>query len=95
LKKIVELTKKVTKPESSSSYPKSMDTKAKRALFDNLNKDESLANKINTAILSTKKDGWKGNKIKEREVKNAIRKFLSDENELDRIFEIVKNQSDY
>lgn len=95
LKKIVELAQKVTKPETSQSYSKNLNTKAKRALFDNLNKDEVLAIKIDQTILSTKKDGWKGNRIKEREVKNAIRKFIGNENELERIFEIVKNQHEY
>jgi len=96
LEKIVALTKRITKPESSSAYPKTLDSRAKRALFDNLNRDEKLAIELDTEILRTKKDDWRGNKIKEREVRNAIKKVLGkDGEELDKVFELVKNQNDY
>lgn len=95
LKQIVELCRKVTNPSESSSYPTSLDTNAKRALYDNLNKNEELALQLYQTIRQTKKDGWRGSIIKEREVKNAIRRYLSDEGEVERIFEIVRNQNDY
>lgn len=95
LEKIVALTKRITKPESSSSYPKTLNSKAKRALFDNLNRDEKLAIVLDTEILRTKKDDWRGNKIKEREVKNVIKKILGDDEEAEKVFALVKNQSDY
>lgn len=41
LAKIVELTKKVKKPETQTTYPASINSAARRALYDNL-KDESL-----------------------------------------------------
>ena len=43
LEKIVELTKKVKDPGSGESYPKTLNTPAKRALYDNLAKNEALA----------------------------------------------------
>jgi type I restriction enzyme R subunit len=96
LEKIVALTKRITKPESSSSYPRTLNSKAKRALFDNLNRNEKLAIDLDAEILRTKKDDWRGNKIKEREVKNAIKKFISDKTEADKIFDLVFNQkTDY
>ncbi len=96
LEKIVALTKKITKPETSSAYPKTLNSKAKRALFDNLNRDEKLAIELDEEITRTKKDDWRGNKLKEREVRNAIKKVLGkDGEELDRVFELVKNQNDY
>ncbi len=72
-----------------------MNSPAKRALYDNLNQNEALALAIDTAIRITKKDGWRGNIIKEREVKKAIKKHLDSPEDLERIFEIVKNQSEY
>ena len=72
-----------------------MNSPAKRALYDNLNKDEALAPRIDDAIRKTKKDGWRGNKIKEREVKNAIKQHIHSLEDLERIFEIVKSQSEY
>lgn len=95
LKKIAELTRMIRKPEESGRYPKTLNTKAKRALYDNLGKDEMMAVQIDAEILFTRKDGWRGNKIKEREVRNAIRKFIPDETRLDQIFELVKNQVEY
>lgn len=115
LQKVVELAKKVQKPESHSAYPPTLTTGALRALYDNLeglpppslrvaSSDgspsssfrEDLALVLDRAIRSVKKEGFRGNRFKEREVRNAIRGVLDgDEALVDSIFEIVKAQSDY
>jgi type I restriction enzyme R subunit len=96
LERIKELSAKVKKPAATASYPPSLDTAAKRALYDNLDHNEALAVKIDTAVRYTKKDDWRGNRFKEREVKNAIREELgSYEVRADEIFELVKNQREY
>jgi type I restriction enzyme R subunit len=104
LRKIVELSKQVAQPSSSSVYPQSLNSPAKIALYDNLNQNEALALAIDAAICQTKKDGWRGKTIKEREVKNAIKRHLELQEDCDsetllrnaeRIFEIVKSQSEY
>jgi type I restriction enzyme R subunit len=95
LKKIAELCQQVINPNESSHYPPSLDTNAKRTLYDNLAQNEELARQLDQSIRQTKKDGWRGNKIKEREVKYAISEHLLEESEVDRIFTIVRNQSDY
>lgn len=95
LKRIVELSKQVQNPSSSTTYPTSINSSAKRALYDNLDQNEELASKIDYEIYHTKKDDWRGHKIKEKEVRYAIGKYIKDEKELDRIFEIVKNQKEY
>jgi len=95
LAELVKLTKKVANPETGAKYPGSLDTPAKRALYDNLGKDEGLANKVDSAVRNTKKDGWRGNKVKEREVLYAVLAVLPDESQGERIFELVKNQRDY
>lgn len=95
LKKIVELCKNVTEPGNSSDYPSSINTNAKRALYDNLNKDEALALAVDAEIRKTKRDSFRGNRIKEREVQNAIKKHISDSDKVAEIFEIVKNQNEY
>lgn len=100
LQKIVQLSKQVTQLGRASEYPKSLNSPAKRALYDNLNQNEELSLAIDDAIRRTKKDGWRGNKIKEREVKNAIKQHLDSPEDCDseallltadRIFEIVKS----
>lgn len=95
LTKIVELTKKIKNPSNSFSYPRSMNSGAKRALYDNLEQNEELALNIDHEIRTTKKDGWRGMKIKEREVYYAIQKHINDDEVAKRIFEIVKNQGEY
>jgi type I restriction enzyme R subunit len=93
LNKIVALSQQVTQP--TTQYPPYLDSPAKRALYDNLDQNEALALAIDHEIRQTKKDAWRGNKIKEKEVKNAIKKHLDYPEKIDIIFEIVKNQSDY
>jgi type I restriction enzyme R subunit len=96
LARIVELTRKIGRPETETSYPTSINSPARRALFDNLGQNEELAVRVDTAIRETKKADWRGDRFKEREVRIAIRSILSGDDDLvDAIFEIVKNQRDY
>ena len=92
---IVELAKKVKNPAWGTNYPTSIDTAAKQALYDNLDENEALASAIDAEIRKTKKDDWRGNKVKEKEVRNAIRKQIPDEGQVDLIFDLVKNQHEY
>jgi len=96
LARIVELTKRVSKPESLSSYPASINSPARRALYDNLDQDEQLAVQVDTAIRSVKKDDWRGMRAKRIEVRNAIRSAIGDDEGLvDAIYRIVESQRDY
>ncbi|WPZ26324.1 HsdR family type I site-specific deoxyribonuclease [Sulfitobacter pontiacus] len=95
LAKIVELTKQAKSPETTTSYPTSVDTPAKRALFDNLHENEELAIAVDAAIRATKKDAWRGNRFKEKEVRNAIKANISDPALVDLIFDLVRNQHEY
>ena len=95
LAKIVELTKKVKNPGGGTAYPQSLDTPAKRALYDNLGGDENIAIDLDEVIRSTKKDDWRGNRMKEKEVRIAIRKRLGDDELVDEIFKLVKKQDEY
>ena len=100
LKKIVELVKKVKTPAASASYPKAINTNAKRALYDNLNSDEVLAADVNESIKKSKQDGWRGNLIKERKIVIAVREILekygkSSDEEVNKIIQLAKNQKEY
>ena len=95
LERIVELTKKASDPTAGSSYPKSINTMAKRALYDNLGKDEELAISVDAAIRSTKQDNWQSNHFKTRMVWLAINKELNDSGRTDSILEVVKHQREY
>jgi type I restriction enzyme R subunit len=95
LAEIVALTKKAKDPAAGATYPTAISTAAKRALYDNLGKDENLVTAIDAEIRKTKKDDWRGNKFKEREVRNAIRTHLADPAMVDLIFDLVRNQHEY
>jgi type I restriction enzyme, R subunit len=100
LQRIIDLSCKVKKPSMVTTYPASLDTDAKRNLYDNLDKNEQLAVELDCKIVTTKKDGWRDHKMKAKEVRLAVHSILKkygikDESELHRIFDIVKNQREY
>ena len=95
LASIVELAKQVQNPTAMAAYPNLLNTRARGALYDNLGKNEQLAITLDAKIQQTKKDGWRGNKIKEREVRYAILEVLQDETLTNEILELVKNQDEY
>ncbi len=96
LDNLVKLAGKVRDPSGAGEYPVSLDTFAKRALYDNLDHDEAVAVRVDTAVRYTRKDDWRGHKFKKKEVLNAVREELGKyETRTDEIFEIVKNQREY
>ncbi|MBN1454056.1 MAG: type I restriction endonuclease subunit R [Anaerolineales bacterium] len=97
LAKLVELTKKVANPagKGGMTYPRSLNTAARRALYDNMGQDEARAIALDHDILATRKDDWRGHTIKEREIRYLIQEYVSDPAEVERILELVKNQREY
>ena len=97
LEKIKDLASKVVKPTTASnSYPDSLDTRAKQSLYDNFGANEALAIALDVVIRHTKKDGWNGDLMKERELKRAIKRELGDKADMiDEIMELVKHQDEY
>ena len=96
LDKIAELCKKLKNESREPAYPKSIDTKGKQALYDNLNSNEEIALEVDKTIITKKADSWRGNQIKEKNVKFAIKKALrkfqiSDDEQITTIFGIVKD----
>ena len=69
-------------------------------LFDNLERDEELSIMMDEGVRTTKKDAWRDNRVKQKEVRLVIEKILKDKgivtpDEIDRIYELVRNQPDY
>jgi type I restriction enzyme R subunit len=96
LEKIVELSKKLKDPQSGAGYPATLNTTAKRALYDNLGKDEALALAVDKAVRENAQAGWRENIFKIRKLKNAIGTALNhDEERTAKILEIIKAQHDY
>lgn len=123
LQEIVELTRQAKAGPSGSAYPETLDTPAKRALYDNLNRDEALALKVDAAVRASRQDDWRNHTMKTRKVKLAIRGALpvqdggavkkaegpahmlkedatpyglsEDEELLEKLLDLVKNQREY
>ena len=72
-----------------------LDTPGKRALFNNLNGNKDLALKVDETIKANRPDGWRGVEPKERVIKAAMYKVLKDEDEVERLFAIIKAQREY
>lgn len=97
LEKIKELAKQA-KPNAEpklDSYPSEMNTSGKRALYDNLDQDEDLVFKIDTALEISITDNWIGNKMKEKKVRRSISRIIEDEEQIDKIMKIIKEQDEY
>ncbi len=95
LEKIVELAKKVKNSTFGTVYPMALHTNAMRALYDNLEKNESLALAVHEAVVDNKQDDWRGNTIKTKKVRYAVLKVLKNEQQTDHVIEIVKKQAEY
>ena len=96
LQKIVDLTRQAKSGPSGADYPTSLNTAAKRALFDNLGNDESLALNVDAAVRTTLQDGWRSNVMKTRRVRQAIEALLGvDQERVERTLELIKSQNDY
>ena len=99
LEEIVKLAVKVKKPETSNEYPLSINTQAKRAFYDNLDKDEPLTIAMDSAVIYGKHDDWEGTLSKEKHLKNKVVKPVLEEykkpEKLDPIFEVIKQQKEY
>jgi type I restriction enzyme R subunit len=96
LDEMVDLTRKAKNAGTDGVYPKSLDTRARRSLYDNLDKDETLALQVDEAVRKSRQDEWRGHPVKLRKVKLAIQTALGDdEARADKLFELVKNQPDY
>jgi type I restriction enzyme R subunit len=75
---------------------------ALRALYNNLKKGGTagdtvlnLALKIDAAVKRARPDGWRGVHAREQIIKGALNEILQDGAEVERIFLIVKAQSEY
>ena len=97
LVKIIELSKQVKNPERSAYYPDTINSKAKQALYDNLGQDEARALIVHDAVMESHQADWRGNHLKERAIKIAVKRVLAgiSDDELKNLFEIVKNQNEY
>jgi type I restriction enzyme, R subunit len=94
LRQIAALAKRVDAGHADET-PKMLDTPGKRALYNNLSRNEELALKIDATVRRTRPDGWRGIQAREQVIKAGLYSLLQDVAEVERIFLIVKAQTEY
>jgi type I restriction enzyme R subunit len=95
LKRVGDLAKQVQAGKSADT-PEKLDTPGKRALYNNLNKDEVLALKIDDVVRRVRPNAFRGNQAKENVIKAALLPLVgSNLAEVERVFLIIKAQSEY
>lgn len=99
LHKIRELSAKVLRPNSANNhYPDAINTNAKRALYDNLDQNEDLADKLDAAVRLNKQADWQGHLLKERKVANIVRETLALyelDDSIEEVMTLIKAQPEY
>ncbi len=100
LNDIVAAAHKLKAPETGESYPSSVNTKAKRAFYDNLNQNEALSNDLHDTIMHSKKDQFRGTAMKRKELELVVRERLEhygvkDEATKKAVWDIVWKQDEY
>jgi len=95
LKRIAELAKRVEAGHAEGT-PEKLNTPGKRALYNNLGKNEALALRIDETIRQVRPDSWRDNGgPKEKLIKAALYGLLQDVAEVERVFLIIKAQAEY
>ena len=95
MEQVKQLSRQVVQP-ITTNYPHCLNTPAQKSLYDNLGKDENLTLRIDSVVRETKKEGWVGNRFKEREVAKVIREAATGYNiDVKEVLELVKNQREY
>ena len=95
LAKIKELSEKITNPSGGVNYPDSINSRAKQALYDNLENNEAVANLLHKTILDNKLDGWRDGGIKEKKLMLAVNQIIQDADTTLSIMDIIKAQNEY
>ena len=94
LKRIADLATKVQLGHTEDTPPE-LNTPGRRALYNNLHGNKEKALEIDEAIQRVRPDSWRGVQTREQVIRAALYSVLQDEGEVERVFLIVKQQSEY
>lgn len=98
LAKLLETGAQLGRGESDDTYkyPTWANNGAKRALVDFFLPDEALAAEVDETVLDSKPHAWVGNPLRERKVRNALKRALPEDfDRLDELLELVKARHEY
>lgn len=94
LQKMADLADKVMNTQRTD-VPRDIKTPAQRALYHNLANNPNLALACDEAVRYNKLADWRGDEKKELVIKAALYKVLNDVDEVERLFQIIKQQNEY
>lgn len=94
LEKIAELVRAV-KAGHGGDCPATINTPGRKALYDNLGRDEARAQSVDQAIRKTAQTGWRGNKMKERMIRRKLSEILEDEDAIEQLTAIIRSHDEY
>lgn len=94
LREIAKLDRRVEEGKADDT-PKALKTPGQRALYNNLDRDETLALRVHEAVNGAIADAWRGNPVKEREIKRVLFRELKDDGVVLRIFNILVQNAEY
>lgn len=94
LKQIADLAVKVNAGKNDKT-PDKIKTNGQRALYNNLDQDETLAMMVHESVIEYKPDSWRGNTPRENVIKAKLYEIFKDETEVERIFAIIERQAEY
>ncbi|MFA5055590.1 MAG: HsdR family type I site-specific deoxyribonuclease [Dehalococcoidia bacterium] len=94
LKRVAQLAKQVAIGKADDT-PSSLDTPGKRALYNNLNNDETLALRIDETVKRVRPADWRGIETRERVIKQALFDIIHNVDQVELIFRIIKAQKEF
>ena len=63
--------------------------------MEQLQPDETLALKVDAAVREARHDDWRGVQPREQNIKTALLDILGDKEKVERIFPVIKAQTEY
>ena len=94
LEQIAEIARQAKDPSLYKSWPPTINSPAKRAIYEIVAEDEPLALEVDAAIRNVLQDGWRVNRFKLRKVEMAVKKVVG-KDLVDDVVEVAKRQSEY
>ena len=94
LARIARLAEKVQSGEIKKN-PDRINTPELRALYNSLDRDEQAALDLDNEIKEKAPDSWRDNRAKEEQIKQIIYGVCGNEEEVERLFTIIKEQRGY
>jgi type I restriction enzyme, R subunit len=95
LKEIEQIARRVAFRGADENWPDGINTPGQRALFNNLGQDADLAREIDQAVKAGRPDGYVGDPIRERRVKQILHGILGDTGEVERVFALIVQHEEF